>query len=272
MESECGWHQETAAYVLGDLRGQALVDFRAHVKTCEQCQEDIELLERAADAVPLLASSPPESVDADEEEPEPFRPGVWAQERIEMVTAPKPPQLRQLMANASSSAPSGQNGLGLFAGLRGRRRGTRGGGWQIPAPKPAMAGVVALAVLAAVVLVLTKQSQSINYVHAQAAWRNGAAVLKMEGSQGQLLVVGMPAPPSGTRYELWAIKQGVRKEIPLHASLELNKKGEGGVVVPGDVRSYLALVVYAEPPDGSKTPAGTPYVVADMRKLNAKKS
>jgi hypothetical protein len=90
----------------------------------------------------------------------------------------------------------------------------------------------------------------------------------MDGSQGQLLVVGMPKAPQGDSYQLWAVEPGVRHELPLQVRLMLNKRGEGGVIIPGDVRAYQALVVYAEPSAGTKSPQGTPYVVADLRKTN----
>lgn len=284
MESECERSGEAASYVLGDLRGQEFGDYRRHLETCAECREEVSLLRLAADAVPLLASAPPEAEDL-EAEPEPIRPGIWAHERIEEVTVSKRPvftprgvpggQRATQVARESAARASKQRALFSLASIADprRRRSARGGSWwQSQLPKPMVIGVAALAVVAVMVLVLTKQSQSINYVHAQSAWQNGAAVLKMEGSQGQLLVVGMPAPPNGDHYELWAIKQGVRTKIPLNASLELNKKGEGGVVVPGDVRSYLALIVYAEPAGGTKSPQGTPYIVANLHKLNAKNS
>lgn len=266
--------------MLGDLPGPALAEYERHLRSCAQCREDVELLGQAADAVPLLASPPPEPEDV-EAESEPLRPGCRAQERIEAVTAPRRPVftprglpggshatqvVRESAARASRHAPGGN-----FTGLLRLRRPARSGSWwQRNLPTPMVAGVAALAVAAVMVLVLTKQSQSINYVHAQQAWQNGAAVVKMEGAQGQLLVVGMPAPPTGDHYELWGIRRGVRSEIALKASLELNKQGEGGVVVPGDVRTYLALTVYAEPPGGTRSPQGTPYVVADMHKVNKK--
>ncbi len=149
-----------------------------------------------------------------------------------------------------------------------RRRAGRRRVWGSAIPGPIMAGIAALAIAAILVIILTKEGQSISYVKAEIAWRNGAAVLKMDGSRGQLLVVGMPAAPSGTGYELWGIKRGVKTEIPLVVRLRLNRKGEGGVVIPGDVRDYLALVVYAEPPGGTASPDGTPYVVANLRTTN----
>ncbi len=277
MDSDCGRHRDAAAYVLGDLRGQALADYQRHLETCAGCQDEVALLQSAADAVPLLAAAPPKPADGDEDDADEIRPGVWAKERIAMVNAPKLPTLRDLAApaaNAATARPTARPGLlggvGRLFGLPPWRRTNRGGLRGSPVPGPIMAGVAALAIAAILVIALTKQSQSINYVKGQIAWDNGAAVLKMEGSQGQLLVVGMPTAPSGSSYQVWAIERGVRKEIPLQARLRLNKKGEGGVVIPGDVRTYLALVVYAEPRAGTESPQGTPYVVADLRKLNKK--
>jgi hypothetical protein len=291
MDSDCGRHRDAAAFVLGDLRGAALVEYERHLRSCATCQEDVDLLRTAETAIPLMASPPPEPADPEEDEPDPIMPGVWAQERIAAVNAPKHPTLREI-AEAAAPPPARpvrlprppaqagpRNRLARVVDLLefrpitrprrpkpSRRRTTTRRVWGSAIPGPIMAGIAALAIAAILVIILTKEGQSIGYVKAQIAWQNGAAVVKTDGAHGQLLVVGMPAAPSGTGYELWGIKRGVKTEIPLVVRIGLNKKGEGGVVIPGDVRNYLALVVYAEPPGGTVSPNGAPYVVANLRK------
>src|ERR1700753_94819 len=107
MDSDCGRGRDAAAYVLGNLRGRTLGDFERHRRTCVQCQEDIDLLQRAADSVPLMASAPPKREDMEPDEPESIRPGVWAQERIDAARAPRRPTLREQAAAKSTGTTAG---------------------------------------------------------------------------------------------------------------------------------------------------------------------
>lgn len=245
---------DAAAFVLGDLHGQELSDFVTHLATCPVCRDEVELLQQASDAVPLLASQPQKDPEDDPElelrSDPPIRPGTWAEQRVATVTTPRKP------------TPAA------------RRRASPGrdpnGWWQQRVPRPVIALFGLLAVIGAAVVALTKQGSDINYVDAQIAWSKGAAVLKMDASRGQLLVERMPQPPAGDAYELWGIRRGVKTEFPLKAWLDVNQRGEDDLNVPGDVRTYLALVVYAEPAGGTRRPTGRPYVVADLRAVNGK--
>ena len=67
LEDQCARTRDASLYVLGELQGRQLESFARHLRRCEECAEEVELLQQAADAVPLLASRQRPPVD---EEPQ----------------------------------------------------------------------------------------------------------------------------------------------------------------------------------------------------------
>jgi hypothetical protein len=55
--------------------------------------------------------------------------------------------------------------------------------------------VAALLVVALMTAILTRESNAISYLRAEVGWSGGEAVVKIQGTQAELLVEGMPAPP-----------------------------------------------------------------------------
>ncbi len=140
---------------------------------------------------------------------------------------------------------------------------------KTPMPKPALIGLVALAVLAIATVALSQRAASTRYVRIQAGWSGGGAALKLQGNDLQLLVEGMPKPASGTGYQVWVVVDRTnRKLTPTHAWVHLNSAGEAGVTVAGDYHNWLAVAVYTEPLHGRDTTSSGAGVVGDMRRLN----
>lgn len=225
LERECG--SDAAAYVLGALDDGELVVFRQHLSSCPACREEVELLESAVDALPLMVPqvNPPATLRAN----------VMAEVRRDG---------RQ--RSPSQARPS-----------RSRR-------WLLaPVPKAALAGVGALLVAAVITLVLTNESASTQLIRARTAWRAGGAVVKVSGNHGELLVEGMPAPPAGKVYEVW-LERGRGKPAPTTALFDVDSSGQAGVTVPGDLKGVSKLLVTAEPAGGSQVPTSSPVVIADL--------
>ena len=54
--ARCSHTSDAGLYVLGELKGYDLDAFARHLQTCDECADEVELLEEAGDAVPLLAA------------------------------------------------------------------------------------------------------------------------------------------------------------------------------------------------------------------------
>src|SRR5579871_6512514 len=53
---QCSRTPEASLYVLGELAGQRQESFARHLQRCEECADEVDLLEQVAGAMPLLAS------------------------------------------------------------------------------------------------------------------------------------------------------------------------------------------------------------------------
>jgi hypothetical protein len=139
-----------------------------------------------------------------------------------------------------------------------------------PVPKPALIGLVLIAILACVTLVLSSRGVSARYLrkNVQAGWTTGGgAAIKLQGNQAEVLVDGMPLPVQGTGYEIWVVDDQTKQLRPTHKWLRPNKKGEAGTNVPGDYHNLEAIAVYVEPDKGTQTTHSGAVVVADMRNV-----
>jgi hypothetical protein len=266
-QEQCSRTPDASLYVLGELRGRQQESFARHLRHCEECADEVELLQQAADAVPLLSSR---QAPAPAEEP-----------RFEQ----RPPSLAVAASNAraASSARAAATAIrpqSQTATVRPALRPIEGGVGAVPVragsrrrllknpvPKPALIGLVALAVLAIATVALSQRAASAHYFRIQAGWSGGGAGIKVEGNQLELLVAGMPKPASGTGYQVWVVNRGNQQLTPTRKWLHLNKAGEAGVTVPGDYHNWLAVAVYTEPLHGLHTTNSGAAVVGDLRRL-----
>lgn len=275
--AHCTHTRDAGLYVLGELRGYELDAFARHLQTCDECFEEVELLETAGDAVPLLAAR---HIPIDLPEPRferhaPILAGAAAdaqakaeqQQRAAQAGDAQQPVLRAIVGGAAlAAAPLRPAPHAAGTGTRQRQRLLKQ-----PMPKPALIGLVLVAVIGAATIAISNRSASIRYVHrgVSAGWSTGGgAALKLEGDQAEVLVDGMPLPASGTSYEIWVVKKSTKKLSPTNAWLRPDRKGEAGADVPGDYHDLAAIAVYVEPVNGPRTTRSGAIVVADLRGIH----
>lgn len=283
MQAGCERSEQAGAYVLGEMGSAELDDFARHLAQCEACADEVELLEAAADAVPLLATRPlgamvpqsgsevaygappdPTSTDAETAYRPPHigsaapqaDPRIPAAETkpLSATRSVRGPRLRALTGGIGSGARS-------LASNNGKGRGRF---LQQPVPKHVLAMFGALAVAAIITAILVHRSNSIRYIAAQRGWTDGGALIKVQGSSGELLVEGMPKPPPGSRYQLWVLNKGTTALAPTNAYVHLNRRGEAGVQIPGDINDLVAIAAFEEPLSGPPTKPSGAVIVADL--------
>jgi len=232
--------------VLGDLPSHQLHEFARHLKTCELCAQEVELLESAADAVPLLSSRP-----LLRNEPR----LVTERSGTAVGGSSEPPPVRPRLA-ALDDGPS----------ARPRRKGPFGP----DAFKAKLIVFVALAVIGVVLIVMSRRSLSTGpsqYVTAKIGWSGGEALVKIQGKQAQLLVDGMPAAARSKTYAVWLVAKGARTPAPTGVDLESFGGGKYAAQIPGDIDNDAAVAVYVEPRTGRQTTASGAVIVADLRSV-----
>jgi anti-sigma factor RsiW len=221
---DCG--KDAAAYVLGALDDPEATAFRRHLASCEACREEVDLLESAATALPLMV-------------PQYHAPATLRQSVMDEVR-------RDAREPAKPRAVP-------------RRLGGRT--WLArPVPKPILVGLGGLLVIAVITVVLSRGPSGTQYFRGRTAWRGARAAVQLNGSRGVLLVEGMPSPPAGKVYEVW-VEHGRNAPSPTDALFDVNARGEAAVDVPGQLSSDDTVLVTAEPDGGTLVPT-LPVVVA----------
>jgi anti-sigma factor RsiW len=275
--ARCSHTSDAGLYVLGELKGYDLDAFARHLQTCDECADEVELLEEAGDAVPLLAARHV-PLDRPEQRVERHAPllaaaAAKAKEEAEELKAREEqegegqkPVLRAITGGAASSAETIRAALKppTPKAAAPSRRSLR----KKPVPKPAMIGIVLVAVIGAATIAISNRSASIRYIHqgVRAGWTTGGgAAIKVEGNQAEVLVDGMPQPSSGTVYQVWVVDKTTKTPVPTQALLHPDIKGEAGANVPGNYHDMAAIAVYVEPKGGPYTTDSGAIVVADMR-------
>jgi anti-sigma-K factor RskA len=224
-ELDCG--RDAAAYVLGALDENEAIAFRAHMASCAACREEVDLLQSAASALPMMVPQ--------YQPPGTLRSSVMNQVRSE--------------ARRPAAAPATQRG--------GRKWLAR------PVPKPVLVALGALLVVAVVTIVLSNRTAGTRYIPAKTAWRSGGAAVKLNSGHGELLVQGMPAPPAGKVYEVW-VQHGHRAPSPTDALFDVNSSGQAAVEVPGRLSNRDTVLVTAEPAGGARVPTPPVVIVAAL--------
>lgn len=257
---QCGRTPDASLYVLGKLQGRQRESFARHLRRCELCADEVDLLQQAAEAVPLLAARQAPPLDA------------------EMRTELRPPTLAMAAGSARAGTAASQQVLPRRPSLRPleggasvrHKAGSAGGRrpLKLPVPKTGLVGFVALAVLAIATVALSQRAATVRYYRIQAGWSHGGAALRLDGNRLQLLVQGMPRPANGTGYEVWVVNRGHGQLAPTGTWLHLNRLGQAGVTVPRDYHSWLAVVVYTEPLRGRDTIRSGAVIVGDLRHVS----
>jgi anti-sigma-K factor RskA len=222
-ELDCG--NDAAAFVLGALDDAEAGAFRRHLKTCAACRDEVEVLTGTVDALALTVAQ--------------FQPPASLRRRV----------MAEVSADAGARTESGSV----------RRRGL---GWSVP--RPALAGgLLGVVAAAALVVGLSLGSGGTRVVRATVSWHGGAALVKVNGGRGELVVRGMPAPPAGHIYEVW-LKRGTSAPAPTAALFDVTPSGQATVDVPGNLHGVTAVLVTPEPAGGTRTPTAPPVIVANL--------
>ena len=220
----CQESEDAAAYVLGALDEPESYD--EHLATCTVCQAEVARLQPVVDTLP--ATVPPQSA------PEDLR------RRVLSVVRAEAERLR--VAGHEADEPV--------------RRGSR---WRLPRGAVLAWGALAAVVAAVLVIALTAgSSQQTRVTSAHVAVAGAHASLRQVGGHSELLLAGMPQPPSGKIYEVW-LSRGPAPQ-PTDALFGVTKDGSGAVAVPGSLHGVKEVLVTSEPLGGSSHPTSTPLI------------
>lgn len=231
-EVQCG--EDAAAYVLGALAPEQRAGFRRHMELCPECREEVDMLQAASAALPIMSAPKPERMTE--------RAQMIAERRADAAAR------RPLARRPDSGKPSIRNRLAK------------------PAPKPVLAMFGGLAVMGVMTVVLSRGPASMHIVRAQVAYAQGAAAVKVQGSTAELLAIGLPEPPAGDVYEIWVKRAGNASFRPTKALFAPNAQNEAGVNIPGGTDRLQQVEVTAEPDGGSATRTGAPVILATIRR------
>jgi anti-sigma factor RsiW len=225
------YQEDVGAYVLGALADGETEAFERHLAQCHVCQDELQRLSTAADALPRSVEQfePPPSLKAALMEK------VYAEAEPEKVP-------RRSLAER----------LGLGRGFR-----------------PQLAAGLAVALLVLGVLAgwgvssLGGDQGSRSVVASVDSTRLGAAraTLEVPAEGGQLRVTGMPQPPANRVYQVWIERSGKIEPGPLFT---VDRNGNGAAAVPGELDPGTRVMVTREQRTGALAPSEAPVVVAEV--------
>ncbi len=222
----CG--SDSAAYVLGALEPDQAEAYRRHLGRCVTCREEVAVLQRVADVLPMAAPQ--------------YRLPAPVRRRV----------VRTVRAEARRRR-RGRRRTALAAILPRLPRGGR-----------ALAGAAAVALAAlviAVAIVVTGGPAGPRVLQATVMNSTGTAQLRIGGGHAHLLVRHLPAPAAGRTYEVWLKRPGAAP-APTAALFSVTAGGTADIGVPGRLRGVSEILVTEEPAGGSRVPTGPPVIVA----------
>jgi anti-sigma-K factor RskA len=233
MNDHARWADTAGAYVLGAMASAERDEFEAHLATCAVCQEEVDELRPAAEALPM--ASPP------------MLPPPELKDRI----------MAEVEREAALLGAAGARADRPERTERRRRRGSWLSGWRL-AP-------VAAALLIAGVLVGTALSGPDSRTVAANVDAPGAtAELQVEGDNAKLVAQNLPAPPRGRVYEVWLMPEGSETPEPTNVLFTPRGDGSAEAAIPS-VDGVRQVLVTDEPGDGgSDSPTGRLLISADV--------
>jgi anti-sigma-K factor RskA len=227
MSDHARWADTAGAYVLGAMASAERDEFEAHLATCAVCQEEVDELRPAADALPI--ASP---------------------------TMLPPPELKdRIMAEVEREAELlGAAGAGADRPPRTerRRRRTWLSGWRLA---PVAAALLIAGVLVGVALG-GPDSRTVQFNRA-------GAELEIQDDQATLVAENLPAPPEGRVYEVWLMPEGSDTPEPTDVLFTPRSDGSAVAAIP-EVDDVRQVLVSDEPRGGSDEPTGEILMAADI--------
>lgn len=223
QHDEC--RESLGAYALGALPEEEAERVREHLAGCHECRAELEGLRSAVDALPASVAQvdPPAGLKA------------------------------RLMATVESEAAL------LHAAGPAADRATLARPRRAPRRWWAALGVAAAGLAAVVVLLATASNTRTIPVRITSAALVGhvRASLRVTGSQAELQIAGLPAPPANHVEELW-VQRGSQNPLPAGTFL----LHSGSVRLSRPVKGGDRVLVTTEPGRGSPQPTGAPLLVA----------
>jgi anti-sigma-K factor RskA len=233
------FEEDIGAFLLGALANGEHEQFERHLAGCHVCQDELERLKGAADALPRSVEQyePPTSLK------------IALMEQVYAEAAPERAPRRRPLAE--------RLGLGRLARL-----------------SPQVAVVATALVLVVGVLAgygisaLTGDDGSRSIVASvdKARVGDGRATLVVpeDGSSGaQLRVSSMPQPQPGRVYEIWYQRGRQVEPGPLFS---VDRNGNGVGAVPGDLAGVTAVLVTREQAGGARQPSEPPVIHVKIRR------
>jgi anti-sigma-K factor RskA len=221
------WEDEAAAYALGALDGDELHRFEEHLAICGQCREQLAMMHRTLEALPAEAAA-----------------------------RAAPPELKERVMDAVR-AEAAESKAPVAESSRRRRFAPPGATW----PRWALPGLAAAAAAAVAIALVSSGGGSVHTYAGTVSAPGAKASVHQSGSNAQLEVSRLPAPPPGRIYEVWLERAG-QAPVPARA---LFATTTGSVTVPSNLRGVQAVLVSAEPrPSGSRKPTRTPIIVVRL--------
>ena len=229
MAGDHEFRDDAAAYVLGALAPQEAETFRRHMADCAICRDEVARFEQVSNAMAMA----PHQLSA----PKELRGRV-----LDVVRAE---------AKQTAEAPK--------RSFSERARG------RIPRPAIALAAIAAVAAALVIGLVIgSSGSPSTRVINASITGRPGTAQLRVRGSNGDLILRGVPPPSAGHIYQMWELKNGAKAPTNTRALFSVGRSGEVDVGVPGELKGVKQVLVTQEPAGGSPAPTQTPFIVAPV--------
>jgi anti-sigma-K factor RskA len=216
------FREDVGAYLLGALDDLERSDFERHAAICHVCQDEIDRLRMAADALPRSV-----------EQYEP--PASLKRSLMEQVNAEVPAQARRStrfrlsMPRLAIAGACAALLIGLAIGFGLSSGGDNGGTSTVSA---------------------SVDRTRLGTAHAD---------LVKDGDASQLRVSAMPQAPAGQVYEVW-VKRGNKVEPASLFSVDRNGNGAGAV--PGSLDGVDEVMVTRERAGGAQQPTERPVVVA----------
>jgi anti-sigma factor RsiW len=220
----CG--ADVAAYALGALEPAEAEAFRAHLKTCAACREELAAFTAVVDVLPMAATQ------------------HRAPRRLR----------RKVMAAVEHDARA--------RGDQPRRRRRSALGQRVSRPVLAVGALVVAAVIAVGAIVIGNSGSSTRVFEAKVIGERGSAKVAVTDGRAHLIVRDFSPPPAGKVYEVWLSRSG-QKPTPTGVLFTVTPSGDNNVDV-GKVHGADAVLVTPEPKGGSPGPTHTPVIDAPL--------
>jgi anti-sigma-K factor RskA len=267
MSEPASPHVDLAVFLLDKLEADEAAAFEAHLAGCRDCRRQLEelgglpeLLARAAPAIPVPASLRDRTVAVVRE----------AAARAELTPVAEAPGSAAEAAHpdAAAGAPIPAAATPVAAAPGTARRPWWRRRWLVAAA----AAVLAAALVVPGALLLGgddgREVTRLTLVAAQGGGGRGQVTVTetAAGRSFDVRIQGLPPPPSGSLYELWAVNPQDTLERPQRVSLGTFTTGSDGsarleafTAVPAD--RFPVVGVTLEPVDGNPARTG-PRVLA----------